>query len=150
MTEPAALPTDDRHRVYEDRNRAGPFVTDRNRPFWTGGSNGSLMIVRCQACGYHIHPPQPVCPVCHSFDVAAVAMSGRGFLYSFTICRYTWFEALPAPYVVAQVELVEQPGLILMSNLIECYEDDLEVGMSVEVCFAEHGGLFVPLFRPAL
>ena len=39
-----------------------PRVTDRNRHFWTGGEAGELRFLRCQDCGFYIHPPLPLCP----------------------------------------------------------------------------------------
>ena len=62
-----------------------PLITDDNRDFWTGGRDGELRIVRCNDCGYYIHPPSPRCPQCLSDDVAPHAVSGRGSVYTFTV-----------------------------------------------------------------
>jgi uncharacterized OB-fold protein len=70
-------------------------------------------------------------------------------VYSFTISYYKWIEALPPPYVVAEIELAEQPGLLLTSNTIGVDPDDVEIGMAVEVCFIPNGDVFIPQFRPA-
>ena len=40
-----------------------PKLDDGNRFFWTSGADGRLRFLRCQDCGYFIHPPQPICPV---------------------------------------------------------------------------------------
>ena len=48
------------------------------------------------------------------------------------------------------VELDEQPGLQLMTNIVDCAEDDLRIDMPVEVTFREVGPeLTLPFFRPA-
>ena len=39
-----------------------PALTDRNRHFWQGGRDGELVFLRCQDCGYYLHPPIPICP----------------------------------------------------------------------------------------
>ena len=41
------------------------------------------------------------------------------------------------PYIVATVELDEEPGLMFMTQLTDCTEDDLRIGMPVEVTFVE-------------
>ena len=37
-------------------------LTDLNRDFWTGGEQGELRFLRCQDCGYYIHPPHAALP----------------------------------------------------------------------------------------
>ena len=41
------------------------------------------------------------------------------------------------PYIVATVELDEEPGLMFMTQLVDCTEEDLRIGMPVEVTFVE-------------
>jgi uncharacterized OB-fold protein len=54
------------------------------------------------------------------------------------------------PYVVATVELDEEPGLMFLTQLVDCSEDDLRIGMPVEVTFVDlHPELTLPCFRPA-
>jgi uncharacterized OB-fold protein len=75
-------------------------------------------------------------------------MSGLGILSSFTVNHYQWEMGMPPPYVVAIVELVEQAGLLLTTNLVECDHADVQIGMAVEACFARLDRWYVPLFRP--
>jgi len=90
----------------------------------------------------------PLCPRCHSWDVAPAEVSGHGTVASFTISEYQWIDALPPPYVVAEVELVEQPGLQVMTNIVDLDPSAVRIGLPVEVCFEPNGDVFVPLFRP--
>ena len=62
-----------------------PQINDDNRAFWTGGRDGELRIVRCQDCGYYVHPPSPRCPRCLSDDVEPSPVSGRGVVYTYTV-----------------------------------------------------------------
>ena len=55
-----------------------PLLDDENRFFWTSGEDGQLRFLRCQACGYYLHPPLPRCPECGGRDVAPEPVSGRG------------------------------------------------------------------------
>ena len=126
-----------------------PQIDDENRAFWTGGAEGELRIARCANCGYYLHPPTPRCPNCWSEDVAPSAVSGRGRVYSYTINRRAWVPDLEVPFVLAAVELDEQPGLRLITTLVDCAPEDVEIGLQVEVTFVTRGEAFVPLFRPA-
>lgn len=126
-----------------------PAVTPQTEPFWTGGARGELLIVRCRTCGHRIHPPAPVCPVDLSGDVGPEPVSGLGTVHSFTINHHPWSPAAPPPYVIALVELDEQPGLRLLTNLVDVAPDDVEIGLRVRVRFEDAGGgVFVPLFAP--
>ena len=135
--------------VTEPFDRILPKITDRNRHFWHDGADGTLHLLRCGTCGFYLHPPQPVCPQCRSTDVASEAVSGRGHVYSFTINHYQWVPGFDPPYVVASVELAEQAGLRLLTNLVDCPGADLRCDLEVEVLFAKHADVYIPLFRPA-
>ena len=126
-----------------------PLITDDNRDFWTGGRDGELRIVRCNDCGYYIHPPSPRCPQCLSDDVAPHAVSGRGSVYTFTVNQRAWSPGLEVPYVIAIVALDEQADLRLMTNIVGCAADEVAIGMPVQVEFREQGEAYVPVFRPA-
>jgi uncharacterized OB-fold protein len=134
--------------VSEPFPRVRPKITDRNAHFWQGGADGVLRLLRCQACGTYLHPPTPVCRVCRSMEVAPEALSGRGVVYAYTVNHYQWLPDMEPPYVVALVELVEQVGLQLMTNVVGCGVDEVRTGMPVEVVFARNDDVYVPLFRP--
>jgi uncharacterized protein len=126
-----------------------PQINDENRAFWTGGEQGELRIARCGNCGYYLHPPTPRCPKCWSEDIAPSAVSGRGRVYTYTINRQQWMPGLEVPFVLAAVELDEQPGLRLITTLVDLAPEDVEIGLPVEVTFVARGDAFIPLFRPA-
>jgi uncharacterized protein len=126
-----------------------PLLTDDNRDFWTGGRDGELRIVRCNDCGYYIHPPSPRCPRCLSENVEPSPVSGRGRVYTYTVNRRAWSPGLEVPYVIAIVALEEQPDLRLMTNIVGSSPDEVAIGMPVQVEFREQGEAFVPVFRPA-
>lgn len=132
----------------EPFDRVAPPLTSRTESFWTSGADGLLRILRCDGCGRYQHPPLPVCPACHASVMSWETVSGRGSLRSWTVNRYQWVPSMPPPYVVAEIELAEQPGLRLMTNLVDCDAVPLRIGMPVTVCFARAGDAFIPLFRP--
>ena len=125
-----------------------PDVDELTHDFWTGGAVGELRIVHCQACGLWLHPPTIMCRRCRSRDVVPEPVSGRGTVFSVTRNHQPWNPDVPVPYVVALVELDEQPGLRLVSNVFGCDPDDIRIGMRVRVRFEDHGTLFVPVFEP--
>lgn len=121
--------------------------------FWEAARERRLAILRCDSCGWYVHWPRPVCKRCHSFLLTPTDVSGRGTLYSWTVgvqAFHPWFEAR-LPYILAVVELEEQPNLKLVTNLVECREEEVEVGMPVEVTFEQvTAEIVLPMFRPAL
>jgi len=126
-----------------------PQVGDDNRAFWTGGREGELRIIRCNDCGYYIHPPSPRCPKCLNDNVEPSPVSGRGSVYTFTVNRRAWSPGLEVPYVIAIVQLDEQSDLRLMTNIVGCPADEVAIGMPVQVEFREQGEAFVPVFTRA-
>lgn len=120
--------------------------------FWEGTRQGELRIQRCQACGTFIHLPRPVCRHCLSFDLAPAVVSGRGTVHSFTITHRAFhpFFVDRLPYVLAVVELVEQKGLRMVTNLVGLDGREPEFDAPVEVGFSELApGLVIPVFTPA-
>jgi uncharacterized OB-fold protein len=128
--------------------RTLPAINDDNRAFWTGGEHAALMINRCRNCRTYVHPPVPFCPACESRDVAPEAVSGRGRVSTYTINYRQWLPDMPVPYVLALVELAEDPTIRLPTNIIGIDPEQVRIDMAVEVAFEPVEDLFVPLFRP--
>jgi uncharacterized OB-fold protein len=127
-------------------------VSPLHRWFWTGGADGVLRFLRCPECRWYVHPPAPVCPRCLNRDVAPEPVRGTGSVYSFTVNHKRWNDDVVGPYVLAIVELDEQAGLRLTTNLVDCDIAEVAIGMPVEVRFEHHrdGGddVYVPVFAP--
>ena len=66
-------------------------------------------------------------------------MSGRGTVFTYTVNYHPFNPAVPPPYVIAIVELVEQVGLRFTTNIVDCPVDDVYIGMAVEVTFEQAG-----------
>ena len=132
--------------------RVLPRLDDTNREFWTGGAHGELRFWRCQDCGFYLHPPQPICPIDRSKRLAPEAVSGRARVASYTINHQPWMPGLELPYVVAIVEIVEQPSVRLTTNIVNCEPGAVRIGMPVRVVFEHHadpdGDVYLPLFEP--
>jgi uncharacterized protein len=127
--------------------RVLPALDDTNRFFWTSGEDGRLRFLRCQACGYYLHPPIPRCPECGSREVAPDAVSGRGEVYSVTVNHHPW-DGGTEPYAIVVVAFPEQADLRLTSNVVGCPPDDVHIGMQVQVAFEPRDEVWFPLFEP--
>ena len=127
--------------------RVQPALDDDNRFFWTSGEDGRLRFLRCQGCGYYLHPPIPRCPRCGSREVAPEAVSGRAEVLSYTVNHQSW-DGSAEPYAIALVGLPEQEGLRLTTNIVGCAPDAVRIGMAVRVAFEQHDEVWFPLFEP--
>jgi uncharacterized protein len=136
--------------------RLTPTPTAESNPFWTGGRNGELLISRCHGCGHFYHPPGPACWRCRSLDVAPEAVSGRATVAAYTVNHQPWIPGFDPPYIVAIVELTDEPDVRLITNIVDISVEDMLVGLEVEVFFEdwtatsgdEDSRVWVPLFRP--
>ena len=97
-----------------------PVVDEYSQPFWDGALAGELRIQACGGCGRLRFPPRPMCPVCQSVEQTWKTMSGLGTIYSFVVPHPPLLPAYAAlaPYNVALVELVEDPLLRLVGNVV--------------------------------
>lgn len=125
-----------------------PALDPGNTAFWTGGERQQLLICRCGSCRRWLHPPVPVCRFCLSTDVTAEPCSGRGKVLTYTINRQPWLPSLPPPYVIAVIELDDDPELRLTSRLLDVQPEQASIGMRVKVRFEEAGDVWLPLFEP--
>ncbi|MGW0566263.1 Zn-ribbon domain-containing OB-fold protein [Streptomyces tauricus] len=148
-----------------------PEIDAFSRPYWDAAADGRLLLRRCGACGRAHHYPREFCPHCWSEAVTWERASGRATLYTWSVVHRNDLPPFGArtPYVAAVVDLAEGPRM--MTEVVECGEADLRVGMALEVTFraaAEElevtfraaakalgeaeggavGGVVVPVFRP--
>lgn len=126
-----------------------PLVTPENEHFWRGGEHGELRFLHCRPCSRFVHPPAPVCPECLEKGLVVASVSGRARVVTFTTNHQPWIPGFDPPYTVAIVELEEQPGLRLTTNIVGCDPEDVRIDMLVRVVFEERDAVWIPLFEPA-
>ncbi len=123
-----------------------PVVDPDSKAFWDAVQNQELVFQKCGDCGRLRHPPRPVCPKCRSLNIEWEPSSGKGTIYSKTIYRKSPHPGMKAPFTVVLVELDE--GLKLISNMVDIKNDDIKIGMQVEVVFDNlTDDLNLPKFR---
>ena len=105
-------------------------VTDSGRLVAEGllsVSPPALIGGRCPHCDALIFPRRELCPECQRGDVAAVALSDTGTVYTFTIVRMSPPGYLgDSPYAYGVVELPE--GLRVTSTLVADELEQIAIG----------------------
>ncbi|GIW41007.1 MAG: hypothetical protein KatS3mg076_1584 [Candidatus Binatia bacterium] len=127
-----------------------PALEPLTAPFWRACRAGRLEFLHCPRCSYFVHPPRPICPRCRQGELERRAVSGRGVLYSYTVNHKAWYPGQEVPYVIGLVELAEQEGLRLTTNIVNCPPERLRIGLPVRVVFEVlNDEVALPLFEPA-
>ncbi len=124
-----------------------PQPTAFTQGFWDACQREVLEVYACNDCDHLFLPGGPSCPRCWSADLNMQSVSGFGEIFSFVEYRRTYHPAIPAPYIVALVELDEGPRLV--SNIVECPIVNVTIGMRVRVRFEKEGDFVLPRFEPS-
>ena len=128
-------------------NRPLPLPDPETAFFWEATARGVLEILRCQKCGTWIHYPKPACWNCSASDLQPEPVSGRGTVYSYTVTHQD-VPGYTAPFAVVIVELEEQKGLRMVSNVVDVPPEDVRIGMPVEVTFEKVADdVTLPMFK---
>jgi uncharacterized OB-fold protein len=130
------------------------------RPYWDAAAQGRLLLRHCASCDRVHHYPREFCPYCWSEDGSWREATGRAVLYTWSVVHRNDLPPFGGrtPYIAAVVDLAEGPRM--MTEIVDCAEGELRVGMALEVTFRDLGehedggagageaGLTVPVFRP--
>jgi hypothetical protein len=124
-----------------------PIATETSQPYWDGLARKELLFQLCGECGGATHTPALVCAHCGSRSLSWTASSGLGTIYSYTVVWRPQTPAFTVPYVPIIVDMAE--GWQILSSLVGCEHDRVEVGLDVAVEFHPVGdGVWLPYFRP--
>jgi uncharacterized protein len=133
--------------------RPNPQPDPISQGFWDAAARGELAIQRCVACRAFQHPPRPICRSCGGTELSFETVSGGGRLWSWTTTHHSVISGFePAlPYTIMLIELAEQPGLFLLSDLIgRGGAWTLQLGAKMRAIFPAGGEAAVlPQFVPA-
>jgi len=127
-----------------------PALDGLTKEFYNWCRRGDLRFQRCSACQAWRHVPRPMCAACGSFEWTWQRSSGRGTVFSWTVAERPMHPAFQndAPYAPVVIEMEE--GVRLVSEMLDCSPDELEIGMPVELVF-DHvtPEITLPKFRRA-
>lgn len=133
------------------QTRPLPVPDQMSAPFWKAASDHVLTVARCSRCGAYALPPDVACPHCRTTDPAFVfsPVSGIGTVRSWTVMRQSFLPGFDddLPFVLVDVELVEQPGLRMIGRLVDGPEALPSIGAVVRAVFEDVApGVSVPAF----
>ena len=91
--------------------------------------------------------------MCHSKRLASEAVSGKATLHTYSVNHQPWMPGPELPFVVAIVDIPEQAGLRLTTNIVNCPLDDVrDRHAAARDLFERHpdedGDVYLPLFEP--
>jgi uncharacterized OB-fold protein len=131
-------------------SRPLPEIDRALAPFFAAAKKHRLVVQRCGGCGTLRFPPRELCSSCLSTEVTWVEVSGRGEIFSYNVMHQVYHPAFATevPYAVVVVKLAEGPKMI--SNLVDCPVDEIQIGLPVEVVFEPASAeITLPKFRRA-
>lgn len=116
-----------------------PLPEPATAGFWEGCAAHELRIQKCANCGIHRHVPAPICRACQSFEYTWDVSKGTGCIFSYIVVHHSVHTATDAivPYNVSVIELDDCGGVLVTSNVVDCSNDDLYVGMPVSLVWEQ-------------
>ena len=107
------------------------------REYWAGAARGELLIPRCDGCGAYTWYPRERCRACRGEVFTWTVMSGRGRLFSWAVVTRAFLPQFEAkvPFLPALVALEEDPGVRLVTEIVDCEPQDLRFDVPVRVVF---------------
>jgi uncharacterized OB-fold protein len=127
-----------------------PIPTAETAHYWRSALQGRLEIQYCPACARHQFYPRRFCTQCLSDQVEWVQASGRGRIYTYTVCHAAGHPAFEArvPYAIAMIELDE--GVRMLAGIVDSDLERLAIGAPLQLCFERISEeIALPMFRLA-
>ncbi|WP_158599072.1 Zn-ribbon domain-containing OB-fold protein [Planococcus salinus] len=109
-----------------------------------------FLIPHCNECNEMFFYPRVVCPHCGGTNIEFQDHNGKGEIYSYSIVEKSFIQGFEkeVPYTVALVQL-EGGKARMMTNIIECEPEKVEIGMPVEIHFQDvTDEIALPHFKP--
>ena len=120
--------------------------------YWQKAKEHELWLRKCDDCGQPYFYPRDISPCCFSKNTSWIQASGNATLYTYGIVQRAPHPGFrdDVPFVTAIVELEEGPRMATNIVIDEPSEDNLKVGMALQVTFEDiTDEIALPKFRPA-
>jgi len=135
---------------WEERNYNKPIpkLSGLAKEFYRFCRKGQLRFQRCKDCDTWRHVPREMCPECGSFKWSWERSGGKGTIFSWVVADRALHPQFydETPYAATVVEMDE--GVRLLTEIVDCEPEDLEIGARVEVVFDEATNkVTLPKFR---
>ena len=125
-----------------------PVLAGMTKEFYGWCAKGELRFQRCGGCKTWRHVPREMCAGCGAWEWTWERSSGRGRVFTWTVTAVPLHPAFKGatPYAPMVVEMDE--GVRIVSELVHCPPDKIEIDMPVEVVFqAVTSNVTLPKFR---
>jgi len=134
-------------RLFPMTGRPSPVADPDSAPFWAATAQRRLVLPHCPDCDRLHYPPVPRCPTCLRPLTGWRELSGRASVHGWTEVHADLVPGIDCPYLVIEVEPVEQPGLVMTSALVGATRPAL--GEAVELVWSDPyaEGTRLPCFR---
>jgi uncharacterized OB-fold protein len=127
-----------------------PSLQDLSGEFYDWCKRGELRFQRCGECGAWRHVPREMCPRCGSWQWEWTRSSGRGTVFTWTVVNVALHPAFAGDVPLAPAVIEMEEGVRLLSQVVDCPPEQLEVGLPVEVVLDEvTPEVSLPRFRRA-
>ncbi len=127
-----------------------PAMEGFAKEFYDWCKQHELRFQRCSDCGAWRHVPRELCAACGSWKWEWARSRGRGTVFTWTVVARALHPAFQqaVPYAPTVIEMEE--GVRLLSEVVDCAPDHLQIGMPVEVVFDDvTPEITLPKFRKA-
>lgn len=126
------------------------------RPFWAAAARHTLAIPRCDLCARYVWYPDGACRHCGGTRLTWTQVGGDATLFSWSVVRRAFLPQLRelVPFATGLVALAEDPGVRLVTLLVDCPLEELAVDLPVRVVFRAlrfpgiDRSVIAPLFAP--
>lgn len=111
-----------------------PDMQGLTKEFYGWCARSQLRFQRCAQCRAWRHVPRVMCAECGSSGWSWALSSGRGRVFTWTVAaRPMHPEFVDVPWATVVVEMDE--GVRLVSEVVDCEPEQLEIDMPVKVFF---------------
>ena len=127
-----------------------PLLEGLTKEFYGRCARHELSFQLCTDCGAWRHVPRQMCAECGSWNWKWGKSTGRGSLFTWTVAARPMHPAFRADVPCAPAVIEMEEGVRLVSEVVDCAPDELEIGMPVEVIYEDvTPDLALPKFRRA-
>lgn len=123
--------------------KQSPVPDDLDGPFWEACNEERLVLQHCGVCDRFQHPPRRNCRDCgNSHGLTWRQIDGTGRVYSYAVVYDTPVATLQRdqPFNVAVIELMDAPGINMLSHLPGAAVGEVPIGAMAQLIFERTPG----------
>jgi len=125
-----------------------PTACAHDQPYWDAARENRLLLQRGVLSGSFQSYPRAHSLHARNEPLEWIESPGLGTVHTFTIVRRSFYENLPAPFVLGVIDLDE--GVRMTAHIVDVDLEAISIGARVRAEFRSRGeGLPVLVFRPA-